>query len=432
MAVILLVVIRLLSSAAIDSEIKRNLQKDIRINQKNVSVENQKLEISEDFFDPEDKTIYLILKRNGKVIEGEYPKEAEAELSEFRINTNMSRCIVLHGEKYYFRDRRIGKYQDKGIFIRGIIKKSDTDSFYRNIEMTAYISMACILFVLFVCAIILARRISRELKDMCRTAESIGSDLDMSKRMECENQFYEIATLAKANNRMLDQMEQTLRLQEQFTSDVAHELRTPVAVVMAQCQYALGRELSAEEMQEFIDVVYRQSGKIDRLIIQLLKLSRLDQDRLKLQYETLDLMEIVQSVCEEQQEKAEHTVTIKTDLKEVYSRGDIGLVSIVILNLLTNAEKFSDPGGQIDVSTGEEDEWVYVSVRDYGIGIDPDDLEHIFQRFYKCDRSRNAEGFGLGLPLSEKIARKHGGKITVSSEKGKGSIFTLYLPKENP
>ena len=110
MAVILLVVIRLLSSAAIDSEIKRNLQKDIRINQKNVSVENQKLEISEDFFDPEDKTIYLILKRNGKVIEGEYPKEAEAELSEFRINTNMSRCIVLHGEKYYFRDRRIGKY----------------------------------------------------------------------------------------------------------------------------------------------------------------------------------------------------------------------------------------------------------------------------------------------------------------------------------
>ena len=73
-----------------------------------------------------------------------------------------------------------------------------------------------------------------------------------------------------------------------------------------------------------------------------------------------------------------------------------------------------------------------MSVRDYGIGIDPDDLEHIFQRFYKCDRSRNAEGFGLGLPLSEKIARKHGGKITVSSEKGKGSVFTLYLPKENP
>lgn len=429
MAVILLAVIRSLSNAAIDSEIKRNLLKEIKINQRNVSVKNGELEVSEEFFEQEDGMFFLILKRNGKILEGEYPKEAAADLEELRINT-LSHSIVLHGEIYYVRDKRIGKYQGKGIFIRGVIKKSDMDSFYRSIEMIAYISMAGILFVMFICEIILARRISKELKNMCRTAESIGSDLDMSKRMECENQFYEIATLAKANNRMLDQMEQTLKLQEQFTSDVAHELRTPVAVVMAQCQYAMGRKLNAGEMQEFIDVVYRQFNKIDMLIVQLLKLSRLDQDRLTLQYETLDLMEIVQSVCEEEREKAEQTVNIKLDLKEVYSRGDIGLISIVILNLITNAEKFSHADSRIDVSTGEEGEWVYVSVKDYGIGIDKEDLEHIFQRFYKCDKSRNAEGFGLGLPLSEKIAVKHGGRIAVSSEKGKGSVFTLYLPRE--
>ena len=427
-----MVVIRVLSNAAMDSEIKRSLVRNINMNKKNVSVENGELQISEDFFDQGDSVCYLIIRRNGKVLEGEYPKETEAVLTEYRVNTNLSRSVTLNGMKYYFRDKRIGKYKDRGVFIRGIIKKSDADSIYRKIEVIAYISIACVLFLMLVCEMILAKRISKELKNMCDTAEHIGSNLDLSQRMKCDDQLYEIATLAQANNRMLDQMEQTLKFQEQFTSDVAHELRTPVAVVLAQCEYVAGKKLSEEEIREFIEVVQRQSGKIDMLIVQLLKLSRLDQDRMTLQHETLDLMAIVQSVCEEQQDKAADAVTIKTDLKEVFSRGDINLISIVILNLLTNAVKFSNPGGQIDVSTGEEDEWVYVSVRDYGIGIDAEDLEHIFQRFYKCDKSRNAEGFGLGLPLSEKIAVKHGGKITVSSEKGKGSVFTLYLPNVQP
>lgn len=428
-----MVVIRVLSNAAIDSEIKRSLVRNLKMNQKNVSVENGELKISEDFFDQDDSVCYLVIRRNGKVLEGEYPEEAAEVLTEYRINTNLSRTVTLNGMKYYFRDRRVGKYNNRGVFIRGVIKKSDADSIYRKIEVIAYISIACVLFLMLVCEMFLAKRISKELKNMCDTAERIGSDLDLSQRMECDDdQLYEIATLAQANNRMLDQMEQTLKHQEQFTSDVAHELRTPVAVVLAQCEYVAGKKLSEEEIQEFIEVVQRQSGKIDMLIVQLLKLSRLDQDRMTLQHETLDLMAIAQSVCEEQQDKAAGAVTIKTDLKEVFSRGDINLISIVILNLLTNAVKFSNPGGQIDVSTGEEDEWVYVSVRDYGIGMDAEDLEHIFQRFYKCDKSRNAEGFGLGLPLSEKIAVKHGGKITVSSEKGKGSVFTLYLPNVQP
>ena len=429
MAVVILVVIRLLSNAAIDSEIKRSLVKDVRVNRNNIFVENNELVIPEDLFDQSDSVYFLILRRDGSIIEGEYPEEASERLAQCEIDAGISHTVLFQGMKYYIRDSRIEKYQGTTIFIRGVIRRSDAESFYRRIELAAYISMVCVLFFMFICEIILAKRISKELKNMCNTAASIGSNLDLSQRMECEDQFYEIATLAQANNRMLDQMEQTLKQQEQFTSDVAHELRTPVAVVLAQCEYVTGKKLSEAETKEFIEVVCRQSGKMDMLIVQLLELSRLDQDRMTLQHEMLDLMEIVQFVCEEQQDKAAEKVTINLDLKEVFSRGDINLISIVILNLLTNAVKFSNPGGQIDISTGEEDEWVYVSVKDYGIGIDPEDLENIFRRFYKCDKSRNAEGFGLGLSLSEKIAVKHGGKITGSSEKGKGSVFTLYLPR---
>lgn len=197
---------------------------------------------------------------------------------------------------------------------------------------------------------------------------------------------------------------------------------------MAQCQYAEARKIGAEEYGEILDVVFRQSKKIDRLIIQLLHLSRLEQGRMQIQEETLDLVEIVQSVCEEQQEKLKNGVSVRLELNEAFSTGDIGLIAIVIQNLLTNAAKFSRVNGRIDVRTGEVRGEAFVEVRDYGIGIEKENQKRIFQRFYKCDKSRNAEGFGLGLSLSKKIAEKHDGRIEVESEPEKGSVFTLYLP----
>ncbi len=101
---------------------------------------------------------------------------------------------------------------------------------------------------------------------------------------------------------------------------------------------------------------------------------------------------------------------------------------IAVQNLLTNALKYSPAGSVIEVATGTTQEMVFVSVRDYGEGIREEDMEHIFKRFYKADKSRNSEGFGLGLPLTMKIAQKHGGTVTVDSVLGEGSAFMLLLP----
>ena len=150
---------------------------------------------------------------------------------------------------------------------------------------------------------------------------------------------------------------------------------------------------------------------------------------MQLQDELLDLTEIVQSICEEQQEKAGDKVSICLHLKEAVTTGDIGLIAIVIQNLVENAVKFSHGQGQVDVDTGEVEQQVYVRVEDHGIGVKPENKENIFRRFYKCDESRNAEGFGLGLALSAKIVEKHKGRITLESIYGEGSVFTLYLPK---
>ena len=427
MMVVMIITIRLLSNVAIEYDIKHDLRNSVNESLEYISFEKGNLKIADEFWYKWDGT-FVVLREDGEVAAGSYPKEIQTKIKELEIPEIVSVSLIIGNEKYYVRDAKIRGHFRPKYYVRGIIKKSDADSHYATIAMVSYLSIVCVLIVILAWGLFFSKRVSRALEDMRKTAENIGTSFDITKRMKGDYKFKEVEVLAQANNRMLDRIEQVFKQQEQFTSDVAHELRTPVAVVLAQCQYARARELSAKEHEEIEDVIFRQSKKIDSLIVQLLHLSRLDQDRMEIQDEKLDLVEIVQSVCDEWQDKLWNGVSIRLDLKEAFSMGDIGLIVIVIQNFLTNAIKFSYPNGVIEIKTGETAGEAYVEVKDFGVGIAEDHKERIFQRFYKCDKSRNAEGFGLGLPLSKKIAEKHGGRITVESELGKGSIFTLYLP----
>ena len=170
-------------------------------------------------------------------------------------------------ETYYIRDIR--KYIDNGpqIYVRGVVRRSDTYSRYQMMEYLAAVSILIVSGVAILGGVLLSKRISGSLKDMCRTAEGIGQNMNMSKRMEYDGRFYELDVLAHANNRMLDRLEETFRQQEQFTSDVAHELRTPIAVLLAQCEYAKEYVSTKEEFDDAIDVIYRQTKKTNVVII---------------------------------------------------------------------------------------------------------------------------------------------------------------------
>lgn len=426
MALLILILIRILSIAAVENDVRQELSRDLRYNAKYVHVKDGEVQIAEDFEFQNDKVVFLVLNIDGFVLAGSYPDE---KLREVPVNHNTTKPVECGREEYYVRDRTVGWTETQRYYLRAVVNKADIYSRYQTIELVSYLSVIGVFCGILIIEFFVGRWISRQLKSMCEIAERIGLNLDMSQRMSCENQFSELAVLAQANNRMLDRMEQTFQQQEQFTSDVAHELRTPIAVTLAQCQYAKNRIENKEDFLDAIEVIYRQGEKINTIITQLLSFSRLEQGRMQLQQENLDFAELVPSVCEDCQEKAGDRVSIKMKLREVCATGDIALISIVIQNLITNAIKFSHEHGVVEVETGERGEWVYVAVQDYGIGIDKEDQERIFQRFYKCDKSRNKEGFGLGLSLSMKIAQKHGGTITVSSQAGEGSRFTLLLPK---
>lgn len=429
-AVIVLIMIRSLSDAAVTYDIKQDLRRNVLRNQAYVTVEDGTLEIADDFLFRDDYSSYVVIEKNGKVIEGSYPEDIESTLMKMKAKQEYVRKVMKNGEKYYVKDLRVSRWNGTPVFVRGIVKKSDAYSVYRTIER---ISMLCILGVflaLFIFQYVFAKQISKELKGMCETAEVIGRNMDVTKRIDYDGRFQEVAVLVEANNRMLERIEQSLRMQEQFSSDVAHELRTPVAVMLAECQYAESRLEVQEEVRETLDVMHRQSKKINDIISRLLDLSRLEQEDIQIRLGEIDLSNLAEVLCKEEQEKAGDHVTIRTDLKKAVITGDVNLISIVIRNLLNNAVKFSPEKGIIEISTGKKEDAVYLSVRDYGIGMEQQEVDRIFQRFYKCEKSRNEEGFGLGLPLSMKIVKKHGGTITVESEKHKGSTFTVYFSKK--
>ncbi|MDE6834502.1 MAG: HAMP domain-containing histidine kinase, partial [Ruminococcus sp.] len=231
--------------------------------------------------------------------------------------------------------------------------------------------------------------------------------------------------------RMLDRMNEIFAQQEQFSSDVAHELKTPITVIKAQSQYALNNmKLSAEEKKSF-EVILKQAQKMQELVITLLMLAHFETGNTEDMQEFIDLTEIVSAVCEAEEYKlSDCKISFRiTDIGKSETSGNINLVTIAVTNLISNAVKFSRNESVIEVETGEKDNFVFVKVKDNGIGMTDDEKNKVFTRLFKSDSSRNSSGYGLGMPIALKIAKKHGGTIEVESKLGKGSCFTLYLLK---
>ena len=430
MAAAILIFVHILANEAVEYDIRQNLEREVYSNLKEISIdENGQIQYDDGFVQKNGDIHYLILDGKGSVILGEYPKGCPQDLKPMLKRLQQ---VSEKGEVFYIRDMRKqaekSKHKNDRIYLRAIVCKSDAYSRYQTLEYLAYLSILAVSCAAIAGGIMFSRRISSSLKKMCQMAESVGQNMNMSGRMEYQGRFYELTVLAQANNRMLDRLEETFRQQEQFTSDVAHELRTPVAVMTAQCQYARGKTVSREEYQEAFEVIERQSLKAGAIISRLLDLSRLDYDRVEIQKEEIDLPEIVESVCEDLQQKSNDSLKIKLTLAEARTMGDIGLIMIAIQNLAGNAVKYGSEGYAVEIETGVQDGMVFVSVKDYGPGIAKEDMPHIFKRFYKTDKSRNSQGFGLGLPLTMKIAQKHGGTVYAESSPGQGSRFTLLLP----
>lgn len=428
---VMLVYVYFFAKTAIKYDIQQLMVEETRTKAKYVSLKKRKLTVEPEFDEQEGDMVTLVLDENGKILHGEYPKEAPADVE---IGSHYTQHVSYQGELWYIRDRFKGELRSKKrgektkIYIRTIVNRKDVSSQYETMAVFAYISILLVCGSVLAAGFLFSRKIKKSMEEMCRSAETIGKNFNISQRIAYAGNIYELDVLNEANNRMLDRMEAILQQQEQFNSDVAHELRTPVSVMLAQCEYVRKHLENKEEVENAFQVIYRHSRKINEIISQLLYLSRLEQGRSKLCREEVDLQEIAESVCEDELDNPEHETEIKMELQPAETLGDISLIMIAVQNILNNAVKYAE-GKPIEVTTGAEGSRVFVSVRDYGKGMAEAEKEHIFERFYKVDKSRNSEGFGLGLSITAKIMELCHGEVTIESREGEGSLFTLWFQK---
>jgi signal transduction histidine kinase len=276
----------------------------------------------------------------------------------------------------------------------------------------------------------------RPVQGIMDEVEAISDGRSLHRRLAVPASGDEMARLALTVNGMLARLERSFDSLHRFTADASHELKTPLQVLRVGVERALVHPGVPQEILESLDETLAQINQMTEMVESLLTLARADEGAVPLAMEQSDLRDILSDVAETAGMLGETTgVRVTSQMPEtaVQMAVDQHRIREMLLNLVTNAIKYTPSGGTVGVGLAEEDGSVVMTVQDTGVGIAPGDLPHIFDRFWRADpaRSRTGErpGTGLGLAITKWIAEAHGGSITVQSRPGRGTVFTVRLPR---
>ncbi|MDH4300401.1 MAG: ATP-binding protein, partial [Dehalococcoidia bacterium] len=282
--------------------------------------------------------------------------------------------------------------------------------------------------------IFLAGRALRPVDKIAQTAQEI-EEKDLSQRINV-NTKDELGRLATTLNAMIGRLEKAFQRQRQFTSDASHELRAPLAVIEAESSLALQKERPSGDYRQSLETISQEAKQMSSLIDQLLILARADAGKEQWNFTEVKLNKLIANLSTDVeilcQEKGLSFQLGET--QDAVVKGDEVRLRELFMNLLNNAVRYSPAPGTVSVSLRREGQMAVVAIKDTGVGIPPEDIPFIFERFYRVDKSRSraAGGTGLGLAISRHIAEAHGGKIEVESQVGSGSTFSVWLPLHPP
>jgi signal transduction histidine kinase len=291
-----------------------------------------------------------------------------------------------------------------------------------------------LLLVNWMLAEVILKPISRLLQSTTQLAT-----MDIRKRLEVDpNEPSETLELRKSFNKLLNRLEESLNIQCQFVADASHELRTPLTSIQGYTKLLLrrGSNIDANLLGEALQTVSDESGRLIRLVSDLLQLARADAGQAIIsQLEFIDLRDVVGSVEDTVVMVAPEQIEVQFIMPQspIMVNADSDRLKQVFLNLSNNAIKATQAGGKVTVTVRSSGDQAIVRVIDTGIGIAPADQQRIFDRFYRVERSRTRSrlyggGSGLGLAIALTIIKAHGGSIDLESELNKGSTFTVRLP----
>lgn len=304
----------------------------------------------------------------------------------------------------------------------------------RLLELFRTIFGTCMLVIIVVSAFVglfMARNALSDVEQVTETALDI-TDGALGQRVKIKSGKNEIERLAMAFNKMLDRIQELVIGMKEMSDHIAHDLKTPITRIRGLAESELSAGGLNHKAQKLAAETIEECDYLLQMINTLLEISESETgitDPAK--KGALDICEVVSEAVDLFQPTAlEKDIELQSGLSgDCTLRGDIRSIQRMVVNLLENAIKYTRPGGSVNVSVREDNDYVTLEIRDTGIGISEKDLPHIFRRLYRCEPSRSQPGFGLGLSLALAVARSHGGDITVESRLGDGSSFKVTLPK---
>ena len=342
------------------------------------------------------------------------------------------RQVTIDGSPFLVYDLLV--QTDAGsVWLRGITSAENDFSAARVITILALILLPVLVVITAVVGWFIARHAFKPVRQITDTVDAINDGDDLTARIGLRRGRDEIHRLAATFDRMFDRLERSFDREKRFASDASHELRTPVAIILAECEYARQNAQTVDDYRESLEVVERQGRRMSTLINQLLNITRMDQGTQVISREDADFSELADVVADETVRASGKALEVEKDIAPgVHANVDVGLMSRLVQNLVENACKYTPEGGRVRVSLAAAEGRLTLTVADNGIGIAKRDLPHIWERFWQADSSRGVDkGSGLGLAMVKQIADAHGGALSVESEPGRGSTFTFCMECRN-
>ncbi|WP_035040605.1 sensor histidine kinase [Catonella morbi] len=328
--------------------------------------------------------------------------------------------------RYLIYDRRLSGKNFSELWIRGIAPLKETTS--QLIDIAVYLAafLPFLIIIILLCGYFAAKGIIRPIKKIEETTTSITDGNNLSLRISDTGGRDELAALSGNFNKMLDRLETSFEMEKRFASDASHELRTPVSVILAQAEFSLEKERQPEEYVDSLEVIKRQGKRMNQLIGNMLSYTRLEQRIDNYPFEKLDFSVLVSDLCSDMTPLRINDISLEYNVESgIMINGNAELLARMLQNLLENAYKYGRQGGNTKVILSLQGNNVKLLVEDDGIGIAEEQLEQIFDRFFRVSNKSSITGSGLGLSIVKKIVDMHGGNIDVSSREGLGTTFTI-------
>ena len=390
--------------------------------------------IDEDLVDIDEDTTYAICDGVGNIYTGHIP--AGIDKDSFKDITETKKLSV-NNKKYYvkkviLKDKNTYEDTEKNneYFLYVFLDSHEMTLMFKNVARIVSIAALISVIIMILTSIFVSRYLADPITRLSESTARAIKTRDYAKPLSLDknNIYLEIYELSESYEYLMKQVKKTIDAQRRFNCNISHELRTPVTVLIAQCENAK-KHTNDESVLKTIEVIERQTGRIKDLITNLFELSRIEIEGSGDDIESVSIDDVIVAICDDISFIKDRDDLFNLNLESINIMANTVLIYTMLRNLTDNAVRYSADDGVVDIRLHRDTEFIRISIRDYGIGIDSDILESIFEPFYRAEGSRSSEGFGLGLPLADRIASLYGGKIEVKSKPGEGSEFTVILPE---